>query len=159
MPTLEHRCDQKQPDSTDHEDVSHVEGWPVHGANIEIEEICHGPKSEAVHDVAVRASEDRTVGNCFDAVPCAKHHGSEPSTDSECKDHKAPPRRAAQKPEGHAIVPMEREIESGEHGNSSAQDARIRYDDGLCDLIDRKSREGGKPSDGWFSFERTHCVT
>ena len=87
---------------------------PVRGADVEIEEIRHGPVSETIHHVTECASEDRTEGNHFDAVTGAKHHDSEPSTYSERKDHKAPPRRTAEKPKGHAIVAVEREVESGD---------------------------------------------
>ena len=54
-----------QSDTADYENIGHVEGGPMRGTDIEIEEICHGSNSHAVHDVAERASEDQTVGNRF----------------------------------------------------------------------------------------------
>ena len=137
-----------QSDTADYENIGHVEGGPMRGTDIEIEEICHGSNSHAVHDVAERASEDQTVGNRFYAVPGAQHHDSEPGTNSKRKHHKAPPRRTSEKPKDHAIVTVECKIEAGKNSNPGTQSARIRDNEGFYDLIDCESRQGGSYSSG-----------
>ncbi|GLO76476.1 hypothetical protein MACH18_35560 [Phaeobacter italicus] len=68
---------------------------------------------DAINDIAERATYDRPIRNRFYTALCAKHHDQEPGTNDKRKKQEAPPGGATQKPEGYAIIAMEREIKPG----------------------------------------------
>ncbi len=116
-------------------------------ANVEIEKVCYSPIAHTIDDIAQRSANDRAVGKCFGRIFDAKQHDSKPNTDGKSESGEAPPRRAAQHPESHAVITRKDEVESRKHGNPGAKSGGIRNDNGFGDLIDCERSKRGKDAD------------
>ena len=144
MCLLDLRPNEEQSDATYHKHIGYVEGGPMGGAHIEIEEIRDPLKTQAIRYVAESASYDRAVCDGFDSVGSLTHHEREPDADGKGQRRQDPPWCAAEKAEGHAVITQVREIEPRGDRDASAQGFRIRNHDSFCDLIDGESDENGK---------------